>query len=223
MHIGMIGGIGPAATLYYYDQLVKAYAHHGMQLELTITNSSAKALTENLAAGRGEVQAQEFKRLADQLKAAGAQCVVITSMGGHFCLPEFAPISPLPIIEGPASVRDYLVANGIRRPGILGTKKVMESALYGVLNELEPVIPIGEDLEQANQDYVDMAVAGSATEEQRLRLLAAGEKLMSQQGAEVILLGGTDLSIVYDETTNIPFIDTAQVHVEAIVAATLDH
>lgn len=219
MHIGMIGGIGPAATVYYYEQLTKSFAERGLELQLTIANSSAKRLTENLAAGRGQAQADEFKQKADQLLAAGADCLVITSMGGHFCLPEFKTISPLPIIEGPISVKEYLLAKGIQRPGILGTRKVMESHLYGVLDVIKPVIPLGEDLDQANQDYVDMAVAGAASAAQRQRLLAAGQKLIAEQGAEFILLGGTDLSIVYDDSCNIPFIDTARVHVDAIVSA----
>ena len=219
MHIGMIGGIGPAATLFYYEQLAKAFLERDLELELTIVNSDVRNLTENLAAGRGQEQAAEFKRLTDRLKLAGAECVVISSMGGHFCLPEFAPISPLPIIEGPSSVRDHLIAKGVKRPGILGTRKVMETHLYGVLHELEVVIPKDADLDQAGQDYVDMAIAGDATAEQRARLLGAGEKLIEEQGAEVILLGGTDLSIVYDSSTSIPFIDTAQVHVDAVVAA----
>ncbi len=219
MHIGMIGGIGPAATLFYYKQLAKVYSEHDVELELTIVNSNVKNLIANLAAGRGREQATEFKRLADRLVSVGAECVVITSMGGHFCLPEFAPISPLPIIEGPSSVRDHLITRGIKRPGILGTRKVMETHLYGVLDEFEPVIPEGAGLDQAGQDYIDIAVAGDATSEQGTRLLDAGERLIEQQGAEVILLGGTDLSIVYDDSTSIPFIDTAQVHVDAIVAA----
>ncbi|MCG8415314.1 MAG: aspartate/glutamate racemase family protein [Pseudomonadales bacterium] len=222
MHIGMIGGIGPAATVFYYQQLVDGFARRSQALHLTIVNSSAKTLTENLAAGCSQEQAAEFLRVSQQLVGAGADCVVITSMGGHFCLPDFSPLSPLPIIEGPRSVRDHLLQAGISKPGILGTRKVMESALYGQLDELEPVIPLGEELEQANRDYVDMAIAGVATADQRSRLLAAGEKLIREQGAEVVLLGGTDLSIVYDETTNIPFIDTAQVHVDAIIKEALE-
>lgn len=221
MHIGMIGGIGPAATVYYYEQLVKAFAEQDAPLHLTIVNSSAKNLTANLAAGRADEQAREFKRVGDQLVGAGAECLVITSMGGHFCLPEFSVISPLPIIEGPSAVRDYLIEHNIRRPGILGTRKVMETRLYGVLDGLEPVIPEGADLDQANQDYVDMAVAGFATDSQRQRLLMAGQKLIDEKQAEIILLGGTDLSIVYDDSTDIPFLDTAQIHVEAIVAKAL--
>ena len=44
MHIGLIGGIGPAATEFYYRALVKLYAQAERRLELTIVNADALEL-----------------------------------------------------------------------------------------------------------------------------------------------------------------------------------
>ena len=38
-HIGLIGGIGPAATDFYYRKIIAAYAELGLELELTIALS----------------------------------------------------------------------------------------------------------------------------------------------------------------------------------------
>lgn len=218
MHIGLIGGIGPAATVFYYERIVQAFAAAEQPLHLTIAHTSALTLSRNVATGRADAQAAEFNRVTGQLAAAGAEVVVITSMGGHFCAQAFAALSPLPIINGPESVAAYLKQQGIRRIGILGTRVVMETHLYGVLSELEPVVPIGSDLTQVNDDYVAMATAGAATPDQRERLLAAGERLVRDQGAEAVLLGGTDLNVVYDRVSlDFPVIDSAAVHVDAIV------
>ena len=139
-------------------------------------------------------------------------------MGGHFCAPEFAALSPLPMINGPDSVAHHLQRQGIRRVGVLGTRVVMETCLYGALSELEPIAPVGDNLAQVNDDYVAMAIAGSASPLQRERLLEAGHSLVRDQGADVVLLGGTDLNLVYDDVGNdFPVIDCAVVHVEAIV------
>ncbi|MCZ6874739.1 MAG: aspartate/glutamate racemase family protein [bacterium] len=222
MHIGLIGGIGPAATVFYYERIVQAFAAAEQPLHLTIAHTSALNLSRNVAAGRVDVQADEFNRVAGQLAAAGAEVVVITSMGGHFCAKEFAALSPLPMINGPDSVADYLKQQGIQRVGILGTRVVMQTCLYGALSELDPVAPIGHDSAQVNDDYVAMAIAGAATPVQRERLLTAGERLVRDQGAEVVLLGGTDLNLVYDGVTlDFPVIDSAAVHVDAIVNTAL--
>lgn len=224
MHLGLIGGIGPAATIFYYERIVRAFAASEQPLHLTIAHTSALNLSRNVATGQAHAQAAEFHRVTLQLAAAGAEVVVITSMGGHFCAQEFAALSPLPMINGPNSVATYLKQQGIQRVGILGTRVVMQTGLYGALSELDPVAPIGDDLTQVNDDYVAVAIAGSATSVQRERLLAAGDSLVRHQGADVVLLGGTDLNLVYDGISlEFPVVDSAIVHVDAIVNTALAH
>jgi aspartate racemase len=223
MHIGLIGGIGPVATSFYYEQIAKAYAAAEQQLDLTIAHTSALTLSRNVAAGRALEQAAEYQRVAKQLSAAGAEVIAITSMGGHFCAQEFAPISPRPLIDGPSAVGAHLRELGLRRVGVLGTRIVMQTGLYGALATLEVVVPPGDELAQANDDYIDMAVAGAATVEQRERLLLAGRKLVRDHGAECVLLGGTDLNLVYGNAClDFPVIDSAAIHAAAIVQATLN-
>lgn len=218
MHIGLIGGIGPAATVFYYERIAAAFAAAGQPLHLTIAHTSALELSRNVAAGRAQEQATEFKRVTAQLAAAGADTVAITSMGGHFCADVFAPQSPLPLIHGPSAVADHLNRKGIRRIGILGTRIVMQTHLYGALSQLDPVAPAGDDLAQVNDDYVAIAIAGKAAPAERERLLAAGTALVRDQGAEAVLLGGTDLNLVYDGSGfDHPVVDSAAVHADAII------
>jgi aspartate racemase len=77
-------------------------------------------------------------------------------------------------------------------------------------------------LSQVNDDYMAMAIAGTASPAQRERLLGAGQRLVHDQGAEVVLLGGTDLNLVYGGASlDFPVIDSAMVHADAIVRAAL--
>jgi len=54
MHIGLIGGIGPAATDYYYRGLIEGFAAAGRRLELTIVHADVRHLVANLAQDRRE-------------------------------------------------------------------------------------------------------------------------------------------------------------------------
>jgi hypothetical protein len=100
MHIGLIGGIGPAATEFYYRGLTDRHAKSGTRLDLTIANAEVRDLSENLTNKDARKQAGIFAALIARLKAAGAQAAAVTSMGGHFCVGELIPISPLPILNG---------------------------------------------------------------------------------------------------------------------------
>src|SRR5512138_2382637 len=99
MHIGLIGGIGPAATEFYYRQLVAASIEHSRPLELTIVHADLGELLRNLTTNNRTAQAGVFRGLAARLQGAGAHRVAITSMAGHFCVREFEAVSPLPVVN----------------------------------------------------------------------------------------------------------------------------
>ena len=79
MHIGLIGGIGPAATEFYYRGLIDRHAKSGTRLELTIANAAGRDLSQNLANKDARKQAAIFVALITRLKAAGAQAAAVTS------------------------------------------------------------------------------------------------------------------------------------------------
>src|SRR5882724_11582679 len=98
MHIGLIGGIGLAATEYYYRGLIERHAAANTRLELTIAHADAREMAQNLANRAARQQAETFARLVQRLAAAGARVAAVASMGGHFCIRELEAISPLPIL-----------------------------------------------------------------------------------------------------------------------------
>ena len=72
MHIGLIGGIGPAATEFYYRGLIDRYAKSNATLELTIAHADVREMARNLANGDAKRQADVFAALLRRLAAAGA-------------------------------------------------------------------------------------------------------------------------------------------------------
>jgi aspartate racemase len=127
MQIGLIGGIGPAATDYYYRRLIAAFAGKKMPLELTIAHADTPTLLNNLASDDKAGQAAIFTYLTKRLAAAGANCVAITSIAGHFCIDAFKATSPLPAVDMIVEVNRAIAGRGLSRVGILGTRTVMET------------------------------------------------------------------------------------------------
>jgi len=159
-----------------------------------------------------------YRRLADRLAAAGAGCIAITSIAGHFCIDAFKAEAPPPVIDLIAEVIDAFTAQGRKRLGSLGTRTVMATRLYGAGTGAGSVPPGGDDLAAVHDAYVAMAASGVATPAQRAVCLGAGRWLIDAAGAGAITLGGTDLALVFDEA-DAPFavIDCAGLHADAIV------
>ncbi|MBP9185193.1 MAG: aspartate/glutamate racemase family protein [Tabrizicola sp.] len=212
MHIGLIGGIGPAATLVYYQRLCAEMAARGARLELTIVQADIHELIANNLADRRVEQAVIYAGLIDRLRAAGADCAAITSLGGHFCFDETVARSSLPLVSAVRPLDAFFAAEGIGTVGLLGTRVVMRTRLYGQLRRTR-AIALDEEIETLGQLYQEMAVAGVCDGATRARFLDAGQRL-ADQGAEAVVLAGTDLNLAFDgQETPYRVIDALDLHV----------
>ena len=222
MHIGLIVGIGPAATDYYYRQLISAAARAGKDLELTMAHADTPTLLRHQAQGNAQAQVDIYLRLTERLQRAGIERMAVTSIAGHFCIDAFKALSPVPVIDLLEVVRLEVQRRGLRRVGLLGTGVVMESRFYGVLDGVEVIAPV-DDLLQVHDAYVAMASAGVATPVQREVFLRAGAALARNQGCESILLAGTDLALVFGKGFDAGFdtVDCAEAHAMAIADAAM--
>lgn len=214
MHIGLIGGIGPAATVSYYQRLCARMRQLESPLDLTIVQADVHTLIRNNLGDRRDEQAAIYAALIDRLKAAGAECVGITSLGGHFCFEETVRVSSLPLVSAVAPLDDYFAGEGIARVGLLGTRVVMRTRLYGQLHRTGAVA-CDDDIDRLGQLYQEIAVSGSCSSEQRDAFFAAGRRMVEEQGAEAIVLAGTDLNLAFDGQRDPGYrvIDALDVHV----------
>ena len=220
MHIGLIGGIVPAATEFYYRGLVKAHASKDKSMDLTIVHADIRDLIRNATNGAGREQAELYLEFVKRLQSAGADAVAVTSLGGHFCIQELEAISPLPVINAIPIIDAYLKRQQLKRVGLLGTRFVMESGLFGGVSAVEFILPQGDDLVAVHETYLAIAKSGVAKEEQRAFLFSVGKRLHEDQGAEAVVLGGTDLFLAFENyECGFPVIDCAEVHIEALALA----
>lgn len=220
MHLGLVGGIGPAATDVYYRGLIRRAAADEVDLDCTIVHADTPTLLANMTDGRIDDQVSIYRRLTDRLSAAGADVVAITSISGHFCIEPFAAVSPLPVIDLLTELDRHLRQAGIERAGLLGTATVMRSRMYDRMTGTELLVPEGDLLERVHDAYVEMASSGVGTPAQRAVFDEAIAE-MTTAGAETVLLGGTDLGLLYGEDDD-GVLDCAAVHIEALARLAAD-
>jgi aspartate racemase len=214
--LGLIGGLGPGATIYYYRELLAAHAAQGRTARMLIAHADVNRVMA--AAG-----AQDFAGLADYLaglagsmKAGGAEMTAIVAITPHICVPQLVPISPLPLIDMVSEVAAEIRARDLRRVAMLGTRFVIETRMFGQLDGIETVMPNGEEIDFIHDTY-SAIVAGSASAPSIARLRDLAHTFVARDGAQAVLLAGTDLTTVFNATNiDFPAIDCAAVHIKAI-------
>jgi len=216
MHIGLIGGIGPAATEFYYRGLIDRHRASETVLDLTIAHADVGEMVRNLANRDAKKQAEVFAKLLRRLKAAGAKIAAVTSMGGHFCISELEAISPMPLLNALPAVDAAITERAYKTVGIIGTRMVMETRLYGAISAATVLTPEGDEFEEVQANYGAMATVGRVTDAQRRVFFRAGRGLVDR-GAQAVLLGGTDLFLAFrGQDCRVPILDLADVHIDAI-------
>ena len=161
-----------------------------------MAHADTPILLRHQAEGNVPAQVDIYGRLTERMQRAGIARVAVTSFAGHFCIDAFKAVSPVPVIDLLDVVQLEVKRRGLKRVGLLGTRVVMESHFYGVLDGVEVVAPV-DDLTEVHDAYVAMAVAGYATPAQREIFMRAGKSLTRTCGCESIMLAGTDLALVF--------------------------
>jgi aspartate racemase len=219
--LGLIGGLGAGATVYYYRKLLAAHEAQGRVPRMLIAHADvnrARALAEE---NKREELAVYLNGLIKSMAAGGAEFTAIVAATPHICAAELTRISPLPLIDMVSEIAEAVRLRGLRRIALFGTRSTVESRMFGRLG-VGVVMPKPDEIDFIHSTYLDVLYDRSTPAQiDRLRELA--HTLVTRDGAESVLLAGTDLTMVMNEdNAGFPTIDCARVHIDAIVRRLLD-
>ena len=216
--LGLIGGLGVGATVHYYQHLARGCEQRQRTLDIVITNAYTPSVFRYVEAKDRPGLAQYLNRYIHRMQSAGAELAVIPAVTPHYAIDDLIAISPLPIISIFDPLREELSRRAIRRLAIFGTRFVIESDFFGALSNVEIVRPHPDEINAIHRTYAELAAEGKPSPEKHDKLTAIAKTLISRDRVDAILLAGTDLTLVFDETTaDFPCIDCAAAHIKEIL------
>ena len=216
--LGLIGGLGVGATVYYYQELVKAHAARGGVPNLVILHAEMQRVLKHAAGGETAALAGYLAQLIERMARAGAEVAAIPAVTPHICIAELVKLSPIPIVNLIDAIGGEVLARSFHRVSIFGTRFAVEKKLFGQMPQAEIVLPRPEEINVIHDTYLEMANAGRGTKEQYERLRSLAFQLIERERLDGIVLAGTDLSLVFNESnTDFPHVDGVRVHLDAIM------
>jgi aspartate racemase len=213
--LGLVGGLGPNATVYYYNGLIAAHKAHGRVARMLIAHADVDHGRPLAEANKLDELARYLNGFIDATAAGGAEMAAIVAITPHICTAQLLPLVRIPLIDMVSVVADEVRARGLRRVALLGTRSTVESKMFGRLG-VDVVMPTPDEIDFIHNTYLDVVYDRSTPAGiDQLRDLA--RTLIKRDGAEAVLLAGTDLSMVMNESNaGFPTIDCAGVHIKEI-------
>ena len=220
MHIGLIAGIGPAATDFYYRGLIDRHVAGGIPLDLTMAHADVREMSRNLVGNDPKRQAEIFAGLALRLKAAGAEVLAMPCNTAHAHAAAIRAAG-LPFVDMVAETAKAAAAGGAQRIGVLATPG--GEALYAAALDAEGVEMVGlSEADRARFMAVVFGVkAGDTGPEQRTAMRELAAALVTA-GAQGIIGGCTEVPLLLDAgDVAVPLTDSAEVLARVCVEACL--
>lgn len=214
--IGMIGGLSWHSSLQMYEYINRYIAKEMGEFncaEMILVNVNL----QDIFVTRKDEQELVLLEAADKLVRAGCDFYIICSNTMHRHAPFLCSHVKTPLLHIADATADAILARGIEKVGLMGTRITMEEDFYrGRLEEKGLSVIIPDDADRAFIDKVlyEETGVGIVREESAARFYSIAEKL-SARGAQGIILGCTEIGmLMQQEHTEIPLFDTTIIHGE---------
>lgn len=217
--LGLVSGLGVGAGIFYYRSIVNAHLERGLSPRIVMVHADVRKVMGLAQAREKQELAEYLARLLGQLAGGGAEIATIPAFSPQVCAQELAELTPLPLISLLDAIMAEVRRRRLRRVAIFGARVTMETGLFGRLQNTADVVPLpAGELERVGAIYGKIVENEGATREEFEVLRSLAHRLVEQEGADTILLAGTDLSFVFrPENTDFPHLDGARVHIAEIM------
>lgn len=213
--LGVVGGLGPLATARFLELVVEMTDAKREQdnVDMIVYNfPSIPDRTGYILGCNLKSPLPGLKSVAQALVRQKVACIAIPCVTAHYFHKELQDAVPVPILNGVAETVQLLKTKGIKKVGIMATDGTIRSGLLS--RELDnagiiPVIPSAERQADVMHLIYENVKAGKLADMDRFR---AVQRELVDCGAEVILLGCTELSVIRrDEDIGPGFLDVMEV------------
>ena len=214
--VGVIGGLGPMATVYFYDMVVRLTDAKTDQehIDMVIANRATTPDRTDYIIGKSDKSPVDIlKKDAKRLEAFGSDFLVITCNTAHFFYNEIANEVSIPVLNIIEETIKYAKEKNHKKLGILATTGNINTKLYQNMCKKYGIDCLV--LDEEKQSYImsiiyDDIKSGKPANMEKFNKVVSYLKENNCDGA---ILGCTELSILKNDNNldNDFYIDSLEV------------
>ncbi len=197
--LGIIGGLGPMATAYFMRRIIELTDAATDQENIEMVIFNCPSIPDRTGYILGECQESPLPKIIDlarELEHQNVDYIAMPCITAHYFHDQLADSVFIPVSNGIKEAAEYLGQRGIRKVGILATDGTASMHLFDSVfkdYDIKCIYPEPEAQKLVMSIIYDDVKAGrrpNMDEFELVKLQLLGE------GAEVVILGCTELSIL---------------------------
>jgi len=218
--IGILGGMGPEATAYFFELLIKKTraACDQEHIPILIWNNPKIPPRTDAILGRGRSPLPLLLEGIRILEKGGAGLIIMPCITAHYYAPKLEARAKVPLVnlldESLGYAQKYFPA--IKRTGLIASSGTVASKLFHKTFEkagIEVIAP-GHDEQRHIQNAIfgkNGIKAGCTTGEPRKTIIAIA-RLLIRRGAEAVIAGCTEIPLVLEpKDISVPLIEPMKI------------
>jgi aspartate racemase len=200
---GVVGGMGPQATIHFYQQIIDrsqslyGATKNGDYPHFLLSNLPVPDLISDQNSEKQTVQMvkEEMKRLEN----AGADLLVMTCNTMHLYQDQLIDGLQIPFLSMIDAVVDRVVSDPITTVGVLGSSTSMQFGLYEkpLKEKGVRVLLLSKNEQTAVTECILRLVAGNMSDHDSLQSVV---RSLKNRGAEAVILGCTELPFMLKDS-----------------------
>jgi aspartate racemase len=224
--IGILGGMGPEATLDCFAKIIKNTPARTDQEHLRIVIDSNPKVPDRTAAitGKGESPVPILVAGCRALQQAGADFIIIPCVSAHFFLEEVRQQITLPILSIFDVVAETIIRDHaeIKTVGMMGTTGTITGGLFQkrlAADNIKTIVPAETRQAKVMAAIYDIKNSQPARSRAQITsdLMAIAEDLISK-GARGIIAGCTEIPLALNQKhLSVPYFDALTILARAAI------
>lgn len=223
--IGILGGMGPSATLHLFELIIRLTKAEKDQEHITtiIYNNPATPDRTDAIFNRGPSPVEELIKGAVNLEKAGADFILMPCVTAHHFLNQVEKEVEIEFVHLLRETLDYILGypGNLKRIGLIATTGTIKTRLFQDMFEksgLQIVVP-GPHAQELFMEaiYGKNGVKNGNREESRLMLLDVLEQLKLQK-VDAVIAGCTEIPLLLEQKDMaVPFINPLRILAEIAI------
>lgn len=213
--VGVLGGMGPEATMSFFKRVIELTVASSDQAHIPMLIDNNVLIPDRTAylLGEGENPLMHILKSAMKLEMMGADLIVMPCNTAHYFYDDITKFVKTPFINMIDGVARHIKQNyNATKVGLLATGGTYSSEIYSNIfkkYDISIVTPCGEVMKELMSIISEIKKGNKAECCKDLKKIVLDLK---EQGVEIVILGCTELSLLYGNLTEDEQIQKANIN-----------